>query len=45
MPRPPAELSPAAEVVFVVSGVMTWTRFGNVGIDVFLFVISGWLIS
>ncbi|MDI6098030.1 site-2 protease family protein [Actinoplanes sp. NEAU-A12] len=31
--------------VFVASGVMTWTRFGNIGIDVFLFVISGWLIS
>ncbi|MBO3738484.1 site-2 protease family protein [Actinoplanes flavus] len=31
--------------IFVVSGVMTWTRFGNVGIDVFLFVLSGWLIS
>ena len=31
--------------IFVVSGVMTWTRFGNVGIDVFLFVISGWIIS
>ena len=31
--------------VFVVSGVRTWMRFGNVGVDVFLFVISGWLIS
>ena len=31
--------------VFVASGVMTWTRFGNVGIDVFLFILSGWLIS
>ncbi|GLY01758.1 MULTISPECIES: site-2 protease family protein [Actinoplanes] len=31
--------------VFVVTGVMTWTRFGNVGLDVFLFVISGWIIS
>ncbi|GIE76105.1 site-2 protease family protein [Actinoplanes philippinensis] len=31
--------------VFVVSGVMTWTKFGNVGFDVFLFVISGWIIS
>src|SRR5690349_19803048 len=24
---------------------MTWTGFGNVGLDVFLFIISGWLIS
>jgi Zn-dependent protease len=31
--------------VFVVTGVMTWTNFGNVGFDVFLFVISGWIIS
>ncbi|BBH66813.1 site-2 protease family protein [Actinoplanes sp. OR16] len=31
--------------VFAVSGFMTWSRFGNVKIDVFLFVISGWIIS
>ncbi|MEV6346028.1 site-2 protease family protein [Actinoplanes sp. NPDC051851] len=31
--------------IFAVSGVMTWTRFGNIGIDAFLFVISGWLVS
>lgn len=31
--------------VFVVSGIMTWTRFGNVRVDVFLFVISGWIVS
>ena len=31
--------------VFVVSGVLTWNGFGNLGIDAFLFVISGWLIS
>ncbi|SDT64804.1 site-2 protease family protein [Actinoplanes derwentensis] len=31
--------------VFVVSGVLTWNEFGNVGFDVFLFVITGWLIS
>jgi len=29
----------------VVSGWMTWTGFGNVRIDVFLLVISGWLVS
>jgi Zn-dependent protease len=31
--------------VFVVSGWMTWARFGNVRIDVFLFVVTGWLVS
>ncbi|GAA4599654.1 Zn-dependent protease [Actinoplanes octamycinicus] len=31
--------------VFAVSGVLTWQQFGNVGFDVFLFIISGWLIS
>jgi Zn-dependent protease len=31
--------------VFAVSGVMTWTNFGNVKFDVFLFILSGWLIS
>ena len=29
----------------VVSGWMTWTRFGNVRVDVFLMVICGWLVS
>jgi Zn-dependent protease len=29
----------------VVSGWMTWTGFGNVRVDVFLMVISGWLVS
>jgi Zn-dependent protease len=28
-----------------VSGWMTWTGFGNVRVDVFLLVISGWLVS
>jgi Zn-dependent protease len=31
--------------IFAVAGVMTWSAFGNVGVDVFLFVISGWLLS
>jgi Zn-dependent protease len=31
--------------VFVVSGWMTWTGFGNVRVDVFLFIITGWLVS
>jgi Zn-dependent protease len=29
----------------VTSAVMTWQRFGNVRFDVFLFVLSGWLLS
>ncbi|MBO0870732.1 MAG: site-2 protease family protein [Micromonosporaceae bacterium] len=31
--------------LFVVSGVMLWTRFGSLKLDVILFVISGWVIS
>ena len=31
--------------VLLVSGWMTWTRFGNVKVDVFLFVVTGWLVS
>lgn len=31
--------------LFVTSGWMAWTEFGNVRFDVFLFVISGWLVS
>jgi Zn-dependent protease len=31
--------------VFAVAGVMAWSGFGNAGIDVFLFVVSGWLVS
>jgi Zn-dependent protease len=31
--------------LFVVSAVMTWLRFGSVRLDVFLFVISGWVVS
>jgi Zn-dependent protease len=29
----------------VTSGWMTWAEFGNVQLDAFLFVISGWLVS
>lgn len=29
----------------LVSGWLTWTRYGNVRVDVFLFIISGWLLS
>lgn len=31
--------------LFVVSAVMTWLRFGSVRLDVFLFIISGWVLS
>ncbi|WP_433377175.1 site-2 protease family protein [Actinoplanes sp. CA-142083] len=31
--------------VFVVSGWMTWAKFGNVRVDVFLFIVTGWLVS
>jgi Zn-dependent protease len=31
--------------VFLVSGYMTWAGFGNVRVDVFLFVVTGWLVS
>ena len=31
--------------VFLVSGWMTYTGFGNVRVDVFLFVVTGWLVS
>ncbi|MFI1988160.1 site-2 protease family protein [Actinoplanes sp. NPDC020271] len=31
--------------IFAVSGVLLWTRYGNVGFDAFLFVVSGWLVS
>ncbi len=31
--------------LFAVSGWMTWTGFGNIQIDVFLFVAAGWTLS
>ncbi|WP_319458788.1 site-2 protease family protein [Micromonospora sp. RTP1Z1] len=31
--------------LFVTSGVLAWQRYGNVRFDVFLFVVSGWLVS
>ncbi|MGX6601745.1 site-2 protease family protein [Micromonosporaceae bacterium Da 78-11] len=31
--------------IFAVSGWMTWAGFGNVRVDVFLFIVSGWLVS
>jgi len=31
--------------LFLTSGAMAWNGFGNVQLDVFLFVVSGWLVS
>ena len=49
-PAPNAAFRPSPVFVgivalFVASGVMAWTRFGNVRFDVFLFVVTGWLVS
>src|SRR5262245_25164117 len=31
--------------IFATSGVMAWAGFGNARVNVFLFVISGWIVS
>lgn len=31
--------------LFVTGGVMAWQGYGNVGFDVFLFVVAGWIVS
>jgi Zn-dependent protease len=41
----PSPVFLALVALFVAGGVMTWNRFGNVKFDVFLFVVSGWLVS
>ncbi len=41
----PSPVFVAIVAIFAVSGVMVWTKFGNVGFDAFLFVVSGWLVS
>jgi Zn-dependent protease len=41
----PSALFLALVALFVASGVMTWNGFGSVRFDVFLFVVSGWLVS
>lgn len=48
--RPEKAFVPSAVFVGIValtaaSGWMAWAGFGNVRVDVFLFVISGWLLS
>jgi Zn-dependent protease len=41
----PSAIFLALVALFVTSGVMAWNGFGNVRFDVFLFVVSGWLVS
>ncbi|MEV0397935.1 site-2 protease family protein [Polymorphospora rubra] len=41
----PSPIFLALVALFVTSGVLTWNGFGNVRLDVFLFVVSGWLVS
>ena len=41
----PSTIFLAIVALFVASGVMAWNGFGNVRLDVFLFVVSGWLVS
>jgi Zn-dependent protease len=41
----PSAVFLALVALFATGGVMAWTGFGNVGVDVFLFVVAGWLVS
>ncbi len=41
----PSALFLGIVALFAVAGWMTWTGFGNIQIDVFLFVAAGWTIS
>ncbi|MFC4145849.1 site-2 protease family protein [Micromonospora mangrovi] len=41
----PSPVFLALVALFVTSGVMAWQRYGNARFDVFLFVVSGWLVS
>lgn len=43
--RRPSPVFLALLALFVASGAMTWVGYGNLRFDVFLFVVSGWLIS
>ncbi|GAA1825807.1 site-2 protease family protein [Luedemannella flava] len=31
--------------LFITGGVMAWRGYGNIGFDVFLFVVAGWIVS
>lgn len=41
----PSPIFLAVLALFLVSGWMTWAGFGSVRLDVFLFVVSGWIVS
>ncbi|MFU8849980.1 site-2 protease family protein [Micromonospora sp. SL1-18] len=41
----PSPIFLALVALFVVSGTLTWQGIGSVRFDVFLFVVSGWLVS
>lgn len=41
----PSAIFLALVALFVTSAVMAWNGFGSVRLDVFLFVVSGWLVS
>jgi Zn-dependent protease len=41
----PSPIFVALVALFVTSAVLSWNRVGNIGFDVFLFVVSGWLVS
>jgi Zn-dependent protease len=41
----PSPIFLALVALFVTSGAMAWNEFGSVRLDVFLFVVSGWLVS
>jgi Zn-dependent protease len=41
----PSPLFLALVALFVTSGVLAWNHYGNIRLDVFLFVVSGWLVS
>ncbi|SDZ05526.1 Zn-dependent protease (includes SpoIVFB) [Micromonospora pattaloongensis] len=41
----PSPIFLALVALFVASGAMAWVGYGNVRVDVFLFVVSGWLVS
>ncbi|KXK60467.1 hypothetical protein AWW66_18600 [Micromonospora rosaria] len=41
----PSPVFLALVALFVTSGALAWNQVGNVRVDVFLFVVSGWLVS
>jgi Zn-dependent protease len=41
----PSPIFLALVALFVASGVMAWNEYGNLRFDIFLFVVSGWLVS